>query len=375
VIANGKQINTERLGNLVRVKTGKLDANASSADGTYPFFTCSEQPLRIATYSYDCECVLVAGNGDLNVKYYSGKFDAYQRTYIIESLDKTALDVRFLFHFMSVYVETLRAMSVGGVIKYIKLGYLTEAKIPLPPLPDQKRIADILDRADALRAKRRAALAELDSLTQAIFLEMFGDPAKNPKKWPMRVIGDLLDSACYGTSEKAGPAGEFPVLRMNNITRTGEMDFSDLKYMDLPKHLHDRYLVRPGDVLFNRTNSVDLVGKTGIYREAKPMAYAGYLIRLRVTNENDPEYLSSYLNTAYSKKTLRNMCKSIIGMANINATEIQAMRIPQPPLNLQRDFSRRLTRLEKTRTTYRASLQELDALFASLQHRAFRGEL
>lgn len=71
------------LGDLVNIKTGKLDANASAVDGAYPFFTCSKEPLRISTYSYDCECVLVAGNGDLNVKYYNGKFDAYQRTYII----------------------------------------------------------------------------------------------------------------------------------------------------------------------------------------------------------------------------------------------------------------------------------------------------
>src|SRR5207245_8736174 len=92
-----------RLGDYVRIRTGKLDANANTPDGAYPFFTCSQQPLRISSFSYDCECVLVAGNGDLNVKYYAGKFDAYQRTYIIESLEKLKLDVRYLFHFMSTY--------------------------------------------------------------------------------------------------------------------------------------------------------------------------------------------------------------------------------------------------------------------------------
>src|SRR5215216_6637821 len=112
--------NVRRLGDFVNVKTGKLDANASSSNGEYPFFTCSKQPLRIESFSYDCECVLVAGNGDLNVKYYNGKFDAYQRTYLLESADKQALDVSYLFYFMTVYVEQLRSMSVGGVIKYIK---------------------------------------------------------------------------------------------------------------------------------------------------------------------------------------------------------------------------------------------------------------
>ena len=85
----------KRLGDLVNIKTGKLDANASAENGEYPFFTCSITPLKINSYSYDCECVLVAGNGDLNVKYYNGKFDAYQRTYIIESKDKEYLNTNY----------------------------------------------------------------------------------------------------------------------------------------------------------------------------------------------------------------------------------------------------------------------------------------
>jgi type I restriction enzyme S subunit len=105
------------------------------------------------------------------------------------------------------------------------------------------------------------------------------------------------------------------------------------------------------------------------------MAFAGYLIRLRVNNENDPEYLSAFLNTGYAKRMLRGMCKSIIGMANINATEIQAMKISQPPLNMQREFARRVKAVETLKTACRASRAEMDALFASLQHRAFRGEL
>ena len=101
------------LGDFVTIKTGKLDANASSTYGEYPFFTCSSEPLRISSFSYDCKCVLVAGNGDLNVKYYDGKFDAYQRTYIIESRDEATLDTRYLYWFLSKYVEKLRELSIG----------------------------------------------------------------------------------------------------------------------------------------------------------------------------------------------------------------------------------------------------------------------
>ena len=116
-----------KIGDLTKIKTGKLDANASSEDGQYPFFTCSKEPLKISTYSYDCECVLVAGNGDLNVKYYNGKFDAYQRTYIIENNSDGKLYMPYLYLFMEEYVEELRRQAIGGVIKYIKLGNLTDA--------------------------------------------------------------------------------------------------------------------------------------------------------------------------------------------------------------------------------------------------------
>ncbi len=156
-----------KLGDYVRIRTGKLDANASSKDGQYPFFTCAIEPLKIDAYSYDCECVLVAGNGDLNVKYYAGKFDAYQRTYIIESLDKTILTIPYLYYFLDKYVETLRQQSIGGVIKYIKLGNLTEANIPLLSIFEQKKIVEFLDKVTDLISLRKEQLAKLDLLVKS----------------------------------------------------------------------------------------------------------------------------------------------------------------------------------------------------------------
>lgn len=172
-----------KLGDYVKIRTGKLDANASSESGQYPFFTCAIEPLKIDSYSYDCECVLVAGNGDLNVKYYSGKFDAYQRTYIIESMDKTFLDVQYLYFFMDKYLETLRSQSIGGVIKYIKLGNLTEADIFIPSIERQRKIVQILRKSRELIFLRKQQLAKLDELVKARFVEMFGDFKSNSKGW------------------------------------------------------------------------------------------------------------------------------------------------------------------------------------------------
>jgi type I restriction enzyme S subunit len=291
-------------------------------------------------------------------------------------LEKKAISKEWARMAVNHKLHRLIEQAHGGVgLQHVTRGMVEDLEIPLPALAEQRRIAAVLDYAEALRAKRRQALAKLDVLTQSLFLDLFGDPAVNPKGWPIRPIRDLIESASYGTSEKSGTTGEFPVLRMNNITRTGEMDFNNLKFMDLDESQHERYLVRQGDVLFNRTNSAELVGKTAIFRNSQKMAYAGYLIRLRVNSANDPEFLSAFLNGSYAKRMLRGMCKSIIGMANINATEIQAMKIPQPPLSLQREFARRISVVEKLKSAQRTSLVKHDELLAVLQQRAFRGEL
>ena len=161
-----------KLGELTKIKTGKLDANASSLDGEYPFFTCSREPLRISNYSYDCECVLVAGNGDLNVKYYNGKFDAYQRTYIIKDNGSNRLYMPYLYFFMDGYIEELRKQSIGGVIKYIKLGNLTDAMIELPSIDIQKNVVNVLNKAKGIIDSRQKELQILDELIKARFVEM-----------------------------------------------------------------------------------------------------------------------------------------------------------------------------------------------------------
>ena len=189
-----------KLGTLTRIRTGKLDANASSENGTYPFFTCSKEPLRIDSYSYDCECVLVAGNGDLNVKYYDGKFDAYQRTYIIESTDKSKLLVKYLYFFLDIYVEVLRTQSIGGVIKYIKLGNLTDALIPLPSIERQAEIIDCLEKCNALIDRRQQQLELIEQAVKSRFIELFGDPVANPHGFDKVALSELADI-------KIGPFG------------------------------------------------------------------------------------------------------------------------------------------------------------------------
>ena len=216
----------EKLGQYVTIKTGKLDANASSNNGQYPFFTCAVEPLKINTYSYDCECVLLAGNGDLNVKYYFGKFDAYQRTYIIESKNKSKLSVRYLYYYLDEYVKTLRKLSIGGVIKYIKLGNLTDAPIFIPSLSDQNKIISVLDKVSELIALRKRQLDLLDEMVKARFVEMFGDPVRNEKGFSMIALSDLgsLDRGRSKHRPRNDPKllnGPYPLIQTGEVTSAG----------------------------------------------------------------------------------------------------------------------------------------------------------
>lgn len=288
------------------------------------------------------------------------------------------LDPKYIFYL--IWSERFRKIGEKGMTgsagqKRVPADLLRRLEIPLPPLDEQKRIAAILDKADALRAKRRQAIALLDGLTQSIFLEMFGDPVSNPKGWDLCRIEDFLESANYGSSGKAGPTGRYPILRMGNVTFDGRIDTTDLKYIDLSENEVPKYTVRKGDLLFNRTNSADLVGKTAIFDLDDKYAFAGYLVRARTNERATPEYISAYLNSPYGKGLLRGMAKSIVGMANINAKEMQKISIPAPPKTLQDQFSVKLKRVAEMRHRILPSVVETETLFTSLQHRALTGQL
>lgn len=208
------------LGELTKIRTGKLDANAANENGAYPFFTCAVEPLSINTAAFDCKAVLVAGNGDLNVKYYEGKFNAYQRTYVIESLDECKLLPKYLYLFLDKYVEKLREQAIGGVIKYIKLGNLTEANIPLPPLAQQQRIAAILDKAAEIKAKREQTLEKLDELAQSVFEECANE--SELKKYCLDEIADFYagNSLPTGLDYKEQADGFF-LMKVSDMNMMG----------------------------------------------------------------------------------------------------------------------------------------------------------
>ena len=249
----------------------------------------------------------------------------------------------------------------------------------LPPLPEQRRIADILDRAEELRAKRRAALAKLDTLTQAIFIDLFGDPKANPKSWPVTPMADLFaTSPIFGSmippeSEERG----WLSLRVGNI-QDWNLDFSDQKYIDLSKEAIERHSVRDGDLLMARAiASREHLGKcVVVYPRGRKWAFDSHLMRIRFDPvKAEPEFIRHLLMTPGGRSLFLSASRKSTVQYNVNTKEISALRIPVPPLPLQQEFARRVAAVEQLRSAHRVSLAQLDALFASLQHRAFRGEL
>ena len=204
---------------------------------------------------------------------------------------------------------------------------------------------------------------------------MFGNPVTNSMGWKTGTIRDVVTDVKYGTSKPAQDGGQYTYLRMNNITYDGQLDLTNLKYIDVEDKELEKYIVRKGDVLFNRTNSKELVGKTCVFNIDTPMIIAGYIIRVRTNELVLPEYLSAVLNSSYGKATLAGMCKAIVGQANINAQELQDIKICIPPIELQKEYVKLIEQVDKLKFEMQQSLVELENNFNSLMQRAFRGEL
>lgn len=168
------------LGDFVNITTGKLDANAAVEGGKYPFFTCSREIYAINNYAFDCEAILLAGNnavGDFNVKHYKGKFNAYQRTYVITVNEQNRVLYRFLYFQMLKGLQRFKKLSVGAGTKFLKLGMIKGLEISLPSLDEQQRIVSIIDsiliETQRLESIYQRKLAALDELKKTLLHQAF----------------------------------------------------------------------------------------------------------------------------------------------------------------------------------------------------------
>jgi type I restriction enzyme S subunit len=192
---------------------------------------------------------------------------------------------------------------------------------------------------------------------------MFGDPVKNDKGWEVKKLGDCCSELKYGTSRPACENGQYKYLRMGNLTLDGHLDLTDLKTIDIPDDEIDKCIVKYGDILFNRTNSMELIGKTCMFDLEEPMVIAGYIIRVRLLDTLNPRFLSIMFNLPSLKLRLKSMAKGAVNQANINSKELASIRVILPPLPLQQQFASKIEAIEQMKAETKKALQEAETLF------------
>ena len=292
---------------------------------------------------------------------------------------KQGIDHRFVFYslFTENFIGQMESLQKGASYPAVTDGDVRAQEIPVPPLAEQQRIVGLLDEAFEGLATAKANAEKNLQNARAIFESHLQSVLRN-KKWKWKTLGDLCDDVEYGSSSKSKKEGKVPVLRMGNI-QDGKLDWENLVYTD-DKDETKKYLLKHNDVLFNRTNSPELVGKTAIYRGEMPAIFAGYLIRIHRKEELlDADFLSYFLNSQIAFDYGKTVVISSVNQANINGTKLKSYPIPAPSLSEQKTIVAKLDALseetQRLASLYEQKLAALEALKKSLLHQAFTGEL
>ena len=353
--------------------------------GPYPYYGANGQQGWIDNFLFDEPLVLLAEDGghfdnpERGVAYLvNGKTWVNNHAHVLRPSNE--IDVKFLCRVLENY--DLSPFITGTTRGKLTKGGAAEIPVPVPPLEEQRRIAAILDQAETLRTQRRTALALLDSLTQSLFLDMFGDPVANPKGWQRLPLSALVEKIDSGWSpvclDRRAEEGEWAVLKLGAIT---SCEFKPQENKALPPDIApvESIEVKPGDLLFSRKNTYELVAACALVNQTPARLMMSDLIfrfRLNASSAVIPQYLHRLLTYATKRQEVQKLAGGSAGsMPNISKAKLLDFLIEVPPLPLQKTFATRIASIEALKTTHRHALAALDALFASLQQRAFTGAL
>ena len=292
------------------------------------------------------------------------------------------LDGRYLFHWVRTgqFIGRLLQRATGASYPAVSDKIVTAAPIPLPPIEEQRRIAAVLDAAEALRTKRRLTLTKLGTLTQATFIDMFGDPVANPFGWrDDRVLADVADVRSGITKgRKTGSASLTPVpyLAVVNV-QDGYIQLDPLKSIEATAAEIEKYALQIGDILLTEGGDPDKLGRGAVWHgQVEPCIHQNHVFRVRMVDDNMmPEFLSRLLASQRGKRYFLRMAKQTTGIASINMTQLRAFPLLEPPRATQDEFLSRISCVQAVEGSIKRSLVQLDALCAAIQQRAFRGEL
>ncbi len=298
--------------------------------------------------------------------------------------DKSKVDIEYLYWTILNKSSHLSGLSQGSTVKGLTRDYVRTLRIHLPPIPEQKKIAEILSTVDQAIEKVDEAMEKTQKLKKGLMQELltkgighkeFKDTeiGKIPEDWEVKKLGEVITVCQYGLSSKMSQAGKYPIIKMDDIVN-GNVVPDKVKYINLDKKTFENFRLEKGDILFNRTNSYELVGRTGIFLLDGEYVFASYLIRLRPKGEvADSFYLTSYL--IFSNKKLRRLATRAVHQANINATTLQKVMVLIPPLPEQQKITEILSGADEKLELLRKRKERLEKIKKGLMDDMLTGKV
>jgi len=289
----------------------------------------------------------------------------------LRPLSERILNKSYMRYFIDskLFTRQMERMVTGAAQPNFGPVHLKQVVVPLPPLEIQHKIVSILDEADNLRMLRKQANNKMKELIPALFDEMFGDPFTNPKGWEVKRIGDICDPQ-YGYTASACESGKFRYVRITDISEYGRLN-ENAKYIE-DFNESSNYLLSRGDLLVARTGAT--FGKTLLYNGIEPSVFASYLIRLKFNDLIMPEYYWAFAFTEYYWKQAR-MLSTGAGQPQFNANAIVQIKLPVPPLSLQRQVTELVSNVENEVKNQSHCHGVVNDLFNSLMDRCMSGEI
>jgi len=302
-------------------------------------------------------------------------FEGLCTSEIIPIVAGDAINSKFLLYRLSskrAFDYAIRT-SIGTRMPRTSWNLFQNFEFELPPLPEQRKIASILYAVDQAIQKTEEIIEQAYRVKRGLVQDLFHGKDKVyedykstpvgevPSHWSVTNIGAVVEMAQYGISESMSEDGMYPIFRMNNI-ENGYMVGEPMKYIDLDNREFEKYRVEKGDILFNRTNSLELVGKTGIFELEGDYVFASYLVRLRANEEVDPYYLNFYMNSFEGQNRMMDFATKGVSQANINANSIQQVKLPLPPKDEQQDIAAKIRAFDQEighHNEYAAQLKDL----------------
>ena len=299
-------------------------------------------------------------------------------TEIVPLRPTAALDRRYLAYFLrcATTVARISGRTAGARMPRADMAFVLDLEIPLPPLAEQRRIVDLLSRAEGIVRLRREAQAKAQAIIPALFLDMFGDPAANPKGWPMAPLSDVsevISGVAKGRRLSRDEAVELPYMRVANV-KDGHLDLSEVKHIAIKRHEVDKLLIRPGDLLMTEGGDPDKLGRAALWRgEIAQCVHQNHVFKVRSNRKRVlPEYLRSLAGSAYGRAYFLSVAKKTTGIASINKTQLSAFPVVLPPLAEQVRFKEHVASAEAIAVQLAAATLKAEQLFVALLTQALR---